>query len=101
MEYDIEPSAMLEWFGGLRDETIAVLDDSLPPVDDDIEEVMDLTGKLANALHRMCVRNGGNTEADFDWNEIATVIHHLQAIVLAQVAARAYPDRFRQLGGRL
>lgn len=33
-----------------------------------------------------------------DMNEIATRVHDLQHLVMAQAAARAYPDRFRLLG---
>lgn len=69
------------------------------PVPDDVKEAMDAAGKLAGLCHAMCFRNGGGPQSDFDWGEFAVLIHGIQARLLAQVAARAYPDQFRQLGG--
>lgn len=64
-------------------------------------EVMDLTADLANALHAVIYAEGHDENAARDWNEAVTGIHHVQHIVLAQAAARAYPDRYRLLGRTL
>lgn len=45
------------------------------------------------------VRQGPNREADL--REIVLRVHALQAIVMSQAAARAYPGEFRLLGGSL
>jgi len=36
--------------------------------------------------------------ARHDWAEAAHDIHHLQHLIMAQAAARAYPEEFRLLG---
>jgi hypothetical protein len=47
------------------------------------------------------VNAGGDpAAAASDLDGIADHIHALQAAVLAQAAGRAYPDRYRKLGGR-
>jgi hypothetical protein len=38
---------------------------------------------------------------DADMREIVFHIHALQHMVMAQVAARAYPDLYRRLGSRI
>lgn len=58
-------------------------------------EVMDLTVQLFGGLQKIIV-DGPSSDAD-----IAEMVHHVHAIqraVLAQSAARVYPDKFRLLG---
>jgi hypothetical protein len=57
---------------------------------------MDLTAELANLFGRII---GDGPTRDGDWSEVAVHIHTLQHLIMAQAAARAYPDRFRLLGG--
>jgi hypothetical protein len=57
---------------------------------------LDMTGELANLCRRVI---GQGPNADHDWNEIAQRIHAIQHTLMAQAAARCYPDRFRVLGG--
>ena len=65
---------------------------------EDEHRFMDLTGDLANLLARIV--GDGRTRAG-DLNEAVAHIHALQALVLAQAAARAYPDKYRLLGEAL
>lgn len=61
---------------------------------DDEHEAMRLSAALANLLHRIC----GATP---DWTEAAYRIHGIQHMVMAQAAARAYPDLYRRLGSTI
>lgn len=61
-------------------------------------EVMDLTVQLFGGLQKIIV-DGPSSDAD-----IAEMVHHVHAIqraVLAQSAARVYPDKFRLLGSTI
>ena len=58
---------------------------------------MELLGNAAGAIRRLI---GDGPCARSDWAEAADKIHQLQAMVMAQLASRAHPDRFRPLGGR-
>lgn len=62
-------------------------------------EAMDLSGKLANKLGKIIRQNGTKEQQDYDWQEAAMRIHALQHTIMAQAASRAYPERFRLLGG--
>lgn len=58
-------------------------------------EVMDLTCLIFNKLQHI-ILDGPSREAD-----VAEMVHHVHAIqraVLAQSAARVYPNQFRLLG---
>ena len=57
---------------------------------------VDLTGQLAR-LVRQIIGDGPNAAADC--TEAAHRIHAVQDLILAQAAARAYPERYRLLGG--
>lgn len=57
--------------------------------------VMELTGELWATLG--AVIGNGRTRPD-DLHEAALHIHAIQNMVLAQAAARGYPDRYRLLG---
>jgi hypothetical protein len=59
-------------------------------------KVMDLTADLASGLARTV---GYRSTRQVDMAELMSHVHVLQAAILAQAAARAYPDRFRLLGG--
>jgi hypothetical protein len=48
---------------------------------------------------RQIISDGSQQEHDLD--EAVTHIHVLQHMVMAQAAARAYPDRYRLLGEQL
>lgn len=62
---------------------------------EDEHEAMRLSGELANTVGRII---GKGPQAEYDWNEAAQRIHAIQHMILAQAAARAYPDRYRLLG---
>lgn len=61
-------------------------------------EAMDKSGELS-MLMRQIIGDGPN--AYHDWAEYAAHIHAIQNMILSQAAARAYPDDFRPLGGKL
>lgn len=69
----------------------------LDPLTDAEHRVMDLTAEVWNTLVREVVGDG--PARDGDLAELAHDIHRIQERVLAQAAARAYPDRYRLLGG--
>ncbi len=54
--------------------------------------LIELTAELARGLFALC----GDNHADRA--EVAHEIHVLQHRILAQAAARAYPDRYRLMG---
>lgn len=68
-------------------------DDDL--LSEDEHYAMGLTGELADVLGRI-VGQGCTREADLA--EACSHIHVIQHMVLAQAAARAYPDQYRLLG---
>lgn len=51
---------------------------------------------LANQIAEIA---GGGTSRDADIAEAVHHIHAVQRMILAQAAARVYPDRYRLLGG--
>lgn len=65
---------------------------------EDERTALRLSGELANACHRII---GDGPTAEHDWAEMASHIHVIQHAVMAQAAARAYPDEYRLLGGTL
>ena len=54
--------------------------------------LMSLTAQLARGLFALC------GDASDDKAEVAHEIHALQYRILAQAAARAYPERYRGMG---
>jgi hypothetical protein len=62
----------------------------------DEHEAMRLSAALANVVRRII---GDGPQAEHDWNEAAQRIHAVQHMVMAQAAARCYPERYRLLGG--
>ena len=67
---------------------------------DDELEALELTAKLANKIRKI-IKDGGTDQSEFDWAEAAAKIHDIQHMLMAQAAVRAYPERFRGLGGRI
>lgn len=63
----------------------------------DEHQVVEDLGAVAGQIRSLC---GDGPVATGDWKELAAAIHVLQFRVLAQAAARAYPDRYRLLGRR-
>jgi hypothetical protein len=63
--------------------------------------VVHLAGVLAGKLAEV-IRCGGGIRGDIDndLNELVVPIHTIQRAVMANAAARAYPDLYRRLGGR-
>ena len=57
-------------------------------------EAMDLTAELMRAMRQIM----GDANIAGDLNEAAAHIHGIQNMILANAAARAYPDRYRLLG---
>ena len=58
---------------------------------------MDLTVDLWNLIAREIVGHGPARAGDLA--EMCSDVHGIQERILAQAAARAYPDRYRLLGG--
>ena len=65
---------------------------------DDEHAALELSGKLADAL--CCVVGRGRSREE-DLRELLAHVHAIQNAVLAQAAARAYPDRYRLIGESL
>jgi hypothetical protein len=71
-------------------------------------EALHLTAALSSVIKRIIESNeemtGQEPDAGVayqDWDEVVVVVHHLQHLIMAQAAARAYPEQFRLLGHRL
>ncbi len=60
------------------------------------QEAISACGHVAGMLKKII---GDGPQAEGDWREAVHVIHYLQAMIMAQAASRAYPDRYRPLGG--
>jgi hypothetical protein len=60
---------------------------------------MDLTVELTNLICNEIIGNGRTRTSDI--NELVGDIHAIQRTILKQAAARAYPDRYRLLGGEV
>jgi broad specificity phosphatase PhoE len=58
-----------------------------------------LAGQLMSRISRDVIGDGMNRRQDLA--EAAAHVHAIQNMILAQAAARAYPDRYRLLGGTL
>lgn len=58
---------------------------------------MELTAELFNLMCREVIDHGPARQGDV--SELAADIHRLQHRILRQAAGRAYPDRYRMLGG--
>lgn len=58
-----------------------------------------LAGELASLISTVIITPGPS--ADGDRREVALHAHAIQNMVLAQAAARAYPNRYRLMGGAL
>lgn len=58
-----------------------------------------LVKALADVWQRFNVMVGHTRTRESDLGEIAVHVHALQNVVLAQAAARAYPERYRLAGG--
>lgn len=71
-----------------------ILDALLTP---DEHRAMDMTAELWNLLAQKVVGRG--SARDGDMAELASDVHRIQERILAQAAARAFPDRYRLLGG--
>lgn len=91
-------SAGAGWQEGWLAGRASVLGHADEPLTVDEHRFMDLTADLANLLGGIV---GHDHSRAGDLNEAVAHIHALQAMVLAQAAARAYPDRYRLLGGTI
>lgn len=58
--------------------------------------LLELLGDVANGFVAIMAPGAGR---DGDMGEAVHHIHVLQRMVMAQAAARAYPDRYRLIGG--
>jgi len=58
---------------------------------------METSAQLANLVRKII---GDGPDADWDWGEALYRIHAVEQMILAQAAARAFPDLYRPLGGR-
>ena len=57
-----------------------------------------MTGQLAQLLYWIVQQGEDPIIVAQDWNEIAHDIHHIQNAIMAQAAARLYPNELRALG---
>lgn len=62
------------------------------------QEVLEITGDLTN---KICDIIGNGPQSSYDKNEIISHIHAIQRTIMAQAAARAYPNKYRLLGRNL
>jgi hypothetical protein len=62
----------------------------------DEHRAMELTAELVNLMARAVISYGDSRHGDIQ--ELVEHIHGIQNMILAQAAARAYPDRYRLLG---
>lgn len=60
-------------------------------------KAMDLTVELVNLVCGEVIGDGATRAADR--REFGAAVHVIQQMILSQAAARAYPDRYRLLGG--
>ena len=60
------------------------------------QRAMDLTAELAGLLIGDVIGAGASRHGDV--SEMVAHIHGIQHAIMAQAAARAYPDRYRLLG---
>jgi len=65
---------------------------------DDERKAIQMTAELWNQLCRIV---GDGRTRDADLTELCTHIHAIQHAVMSQAAARAYPEKFRLLGGTI
>jgi hypothetical protein len=60
---------------------------------------LELTGKLANEFGLIVGQSPLSREQDMA--EFVSHLHAIQNMILAQAAARAYPSKYRLLGGNI
>lgn len=60
---------------------------------------LNLTIELVNVMAQGVIGNGPSRDGDI--TELVAHIHPIQHMIMSQVAARAYPQQFRLLGGVL
>lgn len=60
-------------------------------------EAIDMAGRLWTLIRTEVIGHGPTRVSDV--SELTAFIHGIQHIVMAQAAARAYPDRYRLQGG--
>lgn len=69
----------------------------------DEHKAMEISADLANIMGKIiwagCDPDNNQGQAEHDVNEMAQQIHAIQRSILSQAAARAYPDKYRLLGG--
>jgi hypothetical protein len=70
--------------------------DGAPLLTDDEHRCMELTAEVANLLSKIV---GNDRTRTGDLQELVAALHTVQNAVLAQAAGRAYPKRYRLLGG--
>lgn len=63
---------------------------------DEERYVLNLTSEIWNVMNKEVVGSEKNREADL-W-ELSIHIHNIQNMILAQAAAREYPEKYRLLG---
>lgn len=61
-------------------------------------DAIEKSGELAQLMRKII---GDGPNAYHGWVEATIHIHAVQNMILSQAAARAYPDNFRLLGGKL
>lgn len=64
-----------------------------------LTELEHSTIALLGMVFSNIVRIAGDSKVPGDLEEAASRIHDLQHMVMANAAARAYPDRYRLIGG--
>ena len=61
------------------------------------QEAIEMAGRLYDHIVQKVIVDGPTRE--HDCNELVADIHRIQHTVMAQAAARAYPNKYRVLGG--
>lgn len=93
MSARVEPGRMAD---GYEPPSAALTPAASPLLTDAEHRAMGLTTELWNLLCEI-VGNGPSRAGDL--RELAHDVHVIQERILAQAAGRAYPDRYRLLGG--
>lgn len=78
----------------MKDEVPAVSEDKL--LTDEERRAIRLAGELSTYITDHIIGHGANRAQDIA--ELESDIHHIQRRVMAQAAARAYPNELRLLG---
>lgn len=89
---------MGDWIGGTSPQLYNEKRQEVELLTAQEREALAVSGRLANMMARI-IEAGNSPTIDQDKMEMVFLIHNIQHFIMAQAAARAYPDEFRLLGG--